>query len=129
MICPVVCPVICPMFTNTQMSVSCVQCSITRNVLVLPSFLYPIKQNVCLGIFREFAQLYCLLQHMDNVPKCSKSTLCNIQKYPKYSKSIQTMYPVHSSESSQQHKHFIYIYIHLNIIFQDTIAFLIASEY
>ena len=51
----------------------------------------------------------------------------NIQEYPKYSKSIQTMYPVHSSKISQQHKHFIYI--HLNIKFQDTIALLIASEY
>ena len=45
-------------------------------------------------------------------PKCSKSTLSNIQQYPKYSKSIQIMYPVYSSKSSQQHKYFIYIYIY-----------------
>ena len=30
----------------------------------------------------------------------------NVQypKYPKYNKSVQMMYPVHSSKSSQQHK-------------------------
>ena len=29
---------------------------------------------------------------MDSVPKCSKSILSNIQKYPKYSKSIETVH-------------------------------------
>ena len=46
----------------------------------------------------------CPLQDMDNVQN-AVTPLCYMNaQYPKYSKSIQTMYPVHSSKSSQQHK-------------------------
>ena len=47
--------------------------STTQKVLVLLSFIYPVTQNVCLEIFRELTQLYCLLQDVDNVQNAVNS--------------------------------------------------------
>ena len=47
--------------------------STTQKVLVLLFFVYPVTQNVCLEIFRELTQLYCLLQDVDNVQNAVNS--------------------------------------------------------
>ena len=68
--------------------------------------LYPVAQNVCLEIFSEFVQLYYLLQDMDNVQNAVSLSRQCIQFTP---------VKVHSNTS--------------NIVFQDTITLLIASDY
>ena len=61
---------------------------------------------IIIEIFREFAQLCCLLQDMGNAqsavtPLSDRITHCvQTKKYPKHSKSIQILYPVRSSNSS-----------------------------
>ena len=98
--------------------------STTQKVLVLLFFIYPVTQNVCLEIFRELTQLYCLLQDVDNVQNAVNSL------------SVIWMYNIQNIQStinlSRWCIQFTPVKVHSNtsyIIFQNTIALLIASEY
>ena len=102
------------MFDNIKMSLSC------------DPFDIQFHTNVCTEVFREFAQVYCLLQDMDNVQN-AVNPLSDI-----------SMYTIQSTTNLSRHCiHFTPVKVYNNtsslypidISSKTQVAFLIVSEY